>query len=108
MSETVPLSISRVGTPHLGEGNTRTSPSMPPDATTRPSLPLKSAIDAQASADGLLPNAPTTLATARPRLWAKPVVREIAGVEAILRRNEINAADRNAQVADPMRLGTIH
>jgi hypothetical protein len=108
-AEAAPLSISRVGAPHLGEGNAPTSPSTPPDTPTRPSLPLKSAIDAQASADGLLPNAPTTLATARPRLvWAKPVVREIAGAEAILRRNEINSADRNAQVADPMRLGTIH
>jgi hypothetical protein len=32
----------------------------------------------------------------------------MAGAEAILRRNEINAADRNAQVADPVRLATIH
>ena len=61
MSETVPLSISRVGTPNLGEGNAPTNPSMPPDTTTRPSLPLKSAIDAQESAGGLHPDAPRPL-----------------------------------------------
>jgi hypothetical protein len=59
--------------------------------------------------DVLLPDAPTTSATVQLRLvWARPVVRELAGAEAVLRRNEINAADRHVPVADPMRRATIH
>jgi hypothetical protein len=49
----------------------------------------------------------------RPARWsearlARAVVRELAGAEAIMRRDEINAADRNAQVTDPVRLATVH
>jgi hypothetical protein len=110
-SETVPLSISRVGTPLLGERNgagaSRLTSTVSPPST--PSLAASLADDAQTLADALLPKAPTKLATSRPQLvWAQPAVRELNGDEANLRRNEINAADRNAQVADPMRLATIH
>jgi hypothetical protein len=79
------------------------------DTPPPPSLATPLADDAPTPHDALLPNAPTTLATARPRLlWARPVVREMAGAEAVSRRNEINAADRDAQVADPMRRLTSH
>ena len=86
-SENVPLSISRVGTPPLDGADGAGSPSTPHP-------PLKVVVDAQASADTLLPNAPTNIATARPRLaWTRLVVRELTGAEAILPRSEIEDAD---------------
>jgi hypothetical protein len=116
-AETAPLSISRVDTPHVGGGNATTSLPTPPNTPTRPSLPLTSAVNAQTSADGLLPNAPANIVTARPRLawarpdvrgiWSRPVVRELTGVEAISRRDEIDDADFTPQAAAMMR-PTVH
>jgi hypothetical protein len=101
-SETVPLSISRVGTPHLDDDDRLASPS-------RPHPPLKVVVDAQASADILLLNAPTTIAAARTRLaWARPVVRELTGAEAISRRNEIEDADFTPDDAALTRSSTLH
>jgi hypothetical protein len=109
MSETVPLSISRVGTPHLGGGN-RAGPSRltPTGFPLTPSLPLTVVANAPQPDDALPSQSPTGRSDGPKLVWRAPVIRELAGAEAILRRNEINAADRNAQVADPMRLATIH
>jgi hypothetical protein len=99
-AETAPLSISRVGTPHLDDDDRQASPSTPP---------LKVVADAQASADAPLPNAPTNIAAARPRLvWARPVVRELTGAEAILRRNEIEDGDLTPEGAALTRPATLH
>jgi hypothetical protein len=51
--------------------------------------------------DTILPNAPTTLATAERRLvWRRPVVRELPEAEANLRRDEINVAGIDAPTPD--------
>jgi hypothetical protein len=101
-AETAPLSISRVGTPHLDDDDRQASPSTPHP-------PLKVVADAQASADTLLPNAPTNIAAAPPRLaWARPFVRELTGAEAILRRSEIEDADFTHEDAAPPRPATLH
>jgi hypothetical protein len=79
------------------------------DTPPPPSLATPLAADAPTPADVFLPNAPPPLAPVRPHLaWARPIVREMTGAEARLRRDDINAADRTGQVADPMRLSTIH
>jgi hypothetical protein len=106
MSETVPLSISRVGTPHLDRGN-RAGLSRTGFPLT-PSLPLTVVANAPQPDDALHSQSPTGRSAGPKLVWRAPVIRELAGAEAILCRNEINAADRNAQVADPMRLATIH
>ena len=100
-SENVPLSISRVGTPPLDDAGAG-SPSTPHP-------PLKVVVDAQASADTLLPDAPTNIAAARPRLaWTRLVVRELTGAEAILRRSEIEDADFILEDAALTRPSTLH
>ena len=108
VSETVPLSISRVGTPR-SEADNGARAHRAPDAAR---LASRRTVVANAPQPGgaLLSNAPPALAPARPRLvWGAPFVREMTGAEArSCVENEINAADRNAQVADPMRLATIH
>jgi hypothetical protein len=70
--------------------------------------PLAPAVGGSTPADGLPLECPTDRPDGLKLVWRAPVVCEMAGAEAILRRNEINAADRNAQVADPVRLATIH
>jgi hypothetical protein len=79
------------------------------DDPTPLSLATPLADGAPTPGDVLHPNAPTTLATTRPRLvWTQPVVRELTGAEAGMRRDEICVADPKAQVADLMRLATVH
>jgi hypothetical protein len=108
-AETVPLSISRVGTPHLGGGNGTPRPSAPLDRPTTRRPPLKSATATQTSDGALLPNAFAVISTAPPRIvWAQPIVRELTGLDAVTRRNEIDDADVTPQAADLMRRPTIH
>ena len=104
VSETVPLSISRVGTPRSeADGGAE------PSRLTPTCLPRTVVANAPQPGGALLSNAPPALAPARPRLaWGRPFVREMTGAEARLRRDEINAADRNAQGAGPVRRATIH
>ena len=102
VSETVPLSISRVGTPR-SEADGGAEP--PPTPTCLPRTAVANA-RARWRAPPECPSGPRPR-TAAPRL-GRPFVREMTGAEARLRRDEINAADRNAQGAGPVRRATIH
>ena len=66
---------------------------------TPPSLAARLADDAPTQGDTLLPNAPTALAAARPRLvWTRPVVRELTGAEADIRRTQVAALTRTSTI----------
>ena len=86
------------GPPVLSGGTHIVYQSVVSSEVTLPSLATPVVDDAPTPRNTTLLNAPMTFATAQPRLvWPWPVVRELTGAEAILRRNEINAADRSAR-----------
>jgi hypothetical protein len=95
---TAPTSISPEGGPLPDTG----------DDPTPPSVATPLADDAPTPGNALLLECPTGRPAGPKLVWRAPVVRELAGAEAIMRRDEINAADRNAQVTDPVRLATVH
>ncbi len=88
LSEIVPLSISRGGTPPLGEG----SGAGPSRLTTPASLPLT--LVADAPQPDLPLECPTDRADGKAVLaWSRPVVTELFGDEARARRAQVERAE---------------